>query len=125
MLLNLIIYSFLLKLKKMILQNKTSGSILDYKPLIVNDKSQVEKVKETQINPVQDVDLDKLLNDLNKLEVKEQQQGNVVIESNDKKKNLSQLKHVSGVLEYYKMKKLDKEKNSIPKYLFDLTTDIL
>ena len=46
MLLNLIIYSFLLKLKKMILQNKTSGSILDYKPLIVNDKSQVEKVKE-------------------------------------------------------------------------------
>ena len=125
MLLNLIIYSFLLKLKKMILQNKTSGSILDYKPLIVNDKSEVEKVKETQINPVQDVDLDKLLNDLNKLEVKEQQQGNVVIESNDKKKNLSQLKHVSGVLEYYKMKKLDKEKNSIPKYLFDLTTDIL
>ena len=109
----------------MILQNKTSGSILDYKPLIVNDKSQVEKVKETQINPVQDVDLDKLLNDLNKLEVNEQQQGNVVIESNDKKKNLSQLKHVSGVLEYYKMKKLDKEKNSIPKYLFDLTTDIL
>ena len=109
----------------MILQNKTSVSILDYKPLIVNDKSQVEKVKETQINPVQDVDLDKLLNDLNKLEVKEQQQGNVVIESNDKKKNLSQLKHVSGVLEYYKMKKLDKEKNSIPKYLFDLTTDIL
>ena len=125
MLLNLIIYSFLLKLKKMIIQNKTSGSILDYKPLIVNDKSEVEKVKETQINPVQDVDLDKLLNDLNKLEVKEQQQGNVVIESNDKKKNLSQLKHVSGVLEYYKMKKLDKEKNSIPKYLFDLTTDIL
>ena len=109
----------------MILQNKTSGSILDYKPLKVNDKSQVEKVKETQINPVQDVDLDKLLNDLNKLEVNEQQQGNVVIESNDKKKNLSQLKHVSGVLEYYKMKKLDKEKNSIPKYLFDLTTDIL
>ena len=73
MLLNLIIYSFLLKLIKMILQNKTSGSILDYKPLIVNDKSEVEKVKETQINPVQDVDLDKLLNDLNKLEVKEQQ----------------------------------------------------
>ena len=109
----------------MILQNKQSGSILDYKPLIVNENKVVEKVEETQINPVQDVDLDKLLNDLNKLEVKELQQGNVVIESNDKKKNLSQLKHVSGVLEYYKMKKLDKEKNSIPKYLFDLTTDIL
>ena len=72
----------------MILQNKTSGSILDYKPLIVNDKSQVEKVKETQINPVQDVDLDKLLNDLNKLEVKEQQQGNVVTKKKIRFRNI-------------------------------------
>ena len=55
----------------------------------MNNKSEIEKVEVTQINPVQDVDLDKLLNDLNKLEVNEQQQGNVVIESDNKKKNLS------------------------------------
>ena len=102
----------------MILQNKQSGNIVKYN--VSN-----EQVVEEKINPVEDVDLDKLLADINKLEVNEVQMGNVIKEPENKKKSLSQLKHVSGVLDYYKMKKLDKEKNSIPKYLYDLTMDIL
>lgn len=102
----------------MILQNKQSGNIVKYN---VSNKQVVEE----KINPVEDVDLDKLLADINKLEVNEVQMGNVIKEPENKKKSLSQLKHVSGVLDYYKMKKLDKEKNSIPKYLYDLTMDIL
>ena len=151
---------------------------MNYNPLIVKYQPKVKKVEEIVNNQNQNADLDKLLEDLNKLEIinslqiKEYEQQNLIRikktklsqqklksknisqpkinnlfqkEQNDilqfqqknllkqqrqnllkqQEKNLSQLKHASGVLDYYKMKKLDKEKNSIPKYLFDLTTDIL
>jgi hypothetical protein len=62
----------------MILQNKQSGNIIKYN--VSN-----EQVVEEKINPVEDVDLDKLLADINKLEVNEVQMGNMIKEPENKK----------------------------------------
>ena len=62
----------------MILQNKQSGNIVKYN--VSN-----EQVVEEKINPVEDVDIDKLLADINKLEVNDVQMGNAIKEPENKK----------------------------------------
>ena len=100
----------------MIIQNKTSGDQIVYKSDVIKNVEPIEHVE-----PVKDVDLDALLNEINK---SEPQVGNLVKVS-EEKKTLSILKKVDGVIGYYQQIKKDKVKNSIPKYLFDLTLDIL
>ena len=102
----------------MILKSKKSKTQAKYK--VKGDNTKNEKVK-----PVENVYLDELLEEFNKCNVSLHQKGNVVKEPEEKKKELSQLKKVSGVIEYFQQKLLDKTKNSIPKYLYDLTMDIL
>ena len=100
----------------MIIQNKTSGDQIVYKSDVIKNVEPIEHVE-----PVKDVDLDALLNEINQ---SEPQVGNLVKVS-EEKKSLSILKKVDGVIDYYQQIKKDKVKNSIPKYLFDLTLDIL
>ena len=71
------------------------------------------KNKEIEINePVEPIVSDLIL------------QGDIIKEVNENK-TLSILKKVDGVLNYYQEIQKDKKKNAIPKYLYDLTLDIL
>ena len=71
------------------------------------------KNKEIEINePVEPIVSDLIL------------QEDIIKEVNENK-TLSILKKVDGVLNYYQEIQKDKEKNAIPKYLYDLTLDIL
>ena len=51
--------------------------------------------------------------------------GDKVIVDESKKKTLSPLKKVEGVLNYFQEIKQDKEKSSLPRYLYDITIDTL
>ena len=71
------------------------------------------KNKEIEINePVEPIVSDLIL------------QEDIIKEVNENK-TLSILKKVDGVLNYYQEIQKDKKKNAIPKYLYDLTLDIL
>ena len=102
----------------MILKNKKSINKVKYEEK--GDTTKNEKVK-----PIENIDLDKLIKELNEIDVSVNQKGNIVKEPEETKKDLSRMKKVSGVIEYFQQKLLDKQKNSIPKYLYDLTLDIL
>ena len=102
----------------MILQNKIKGNL-------VKNEIKEQYVVDEKIEPLTECDLDKLISDLNKVEMKEEQIGNLVKEPEEKKKALSALKHVNGVLDYFQQIKKDKVKSALPKYLYDLTLDIL
>lgn len=92
-------------------------------------KKSLEKKEEYTINePIQpildfDTDLDAQIKSL-QLEKEKLNLGNSV-KINMEQKNLSILKKVNGVINYFQEIKKDKEKNYLPKYLFDLTLDIL
>ena len=87
---------------------------------IIKEEKEVYEVKE-HIDPVEVTDLDALLDKLN---IEEPQIGNLV-KDKPEQKNISILKKANGVIGYFQEIKKDKVKNSIPKYLFDLTMDIL
>ena len=89
--------------------------------MILKNKKSISKVNK----PIDNDDLDELLKELNEFNVSLKQKGSLVKEPEEKKKDLSRMKKVNGVIEYFQQKLLDKSKNSIPKYLYDLTMDIL
>ena len=95
----------------MIMQNQASPKIIMHEL----------KESDNPIEPLEDIDLDA---QLEKLKLEEPKTGNLV-EDKQEQKNLSILKKVSGVIDYFQEMKKDKTKSSIPKYLFDLTMDIL
>ena len=98
-------------------KNKTINKV---KHQVIGDKTDNDIVK-----PIENVDLDELLKQVHELNINQKQEGNLVKEPEEKKKELSRMKKVSGVIEYFQKKLLDNSKNSIPKYLYDLTMDIL
>ena len=90
---------------------------MNYNPLIVKYQPKVKKVKEIVNNPNQIADLDKLLEDLNKLEIinslqiKEYEQQNLI---RIKKTKLSQQKLKSKHISQSKINNLfQKEQNDI------------
>ena len=95
----------------MIMQNQASPKIIMHEL----------KESDNPIEPLEDIDLDA---QLEKLKLEDPKTGNLV-EDKQEQKNLSMLKKVSGVIDYFQEMKKDKTKSSIPKYLFDLTMDIL
>ena len=100
----------------MILQSKNSKGQIKIK-----EEEPKELIEDKHIEPLEDTDLDALLKKIESVEIKEEN----VIKEPEQKKNLSILKKVSGVVDYFLESKKDKIKSSIPKYLYDLTMDIL
>ena len=100
----------------MILQNKSSKNQIK-----VEEEEPQEYVVDKHVDPIEETDLDALLMKINMNEVKEEN----IVKVPEVKKNLSILKKVSGVIDYFFEMKKDKIKGSIPKYLYDLTLDIL
>ena len=100
----------------MIVQKQTSSNIK------VNEfKEVLSDVSDKPIEPLDVIDLDIQLSNL---KIEEPKIGNLVKDKQEQK-NLSILKKVSGVIDYFQDMKKDKTKSSIPKYLYDLTMDIL
>ena len=100
----------------MIVQKQTSSNIK------VNEfKEVLSDVSDKPIEPLDVIDLDIQLSNL---KIEEPKIGNLVKDKQEQK-NLSILKKVSGVIDYFQDMKKDKSKSSIPKYLYDLTMDIL
>ena len=63
----------------MILQNKIKGNL-------VKNEIKEQYVVDEKIEPLTECDLDKLISDLNKVEMKEEQIGNLVKEPEEKKR---------------------------------------
>ena len=101
----------------MILQNKNSKNQIK----VEEEEEPQEYVVDKHVDPIEETDLDALLMKINMNEVKEEN----IVKVPEVKKNLSILKKVSGVIDYFFEMKKDKVKGSIPKYLYDLTLDIL
>ena len=93
--------------------------------LLMKDSSLLSKQKthneEIQIND----NLDEMLAEIEKIDPFKNIQGDLIKEDKNKKKELSPLKKVEGVIEYFQNIKTDKEKKTYPKYLSDVTLDIL